>query len=950
MHGLTRKTAQTLVDAIKTHATPKAERKQEAAPIASETQGAPPRSQSLFQPHSEPKTQDATFKQALERLAEKASKSEKDWDLSSKLRHVPVVNSPAELKLGELDKTLATSQTKFLALHSTVIESKDGDVRVFLPTAPPVECDVDASYYSSINMLRGALFLHGFHTDAQAQENQKKRNEKKLIFQRKMAKVLNKHKHIMCDFNRNYDQQYTALEILKETNPNKSPKAIAALEAKLIELVEEANKACKVFNGVIAHELAQAGVPEPDKAMRLMRDYVYKKTFHKQAVCTVVPHSKGYSVRHDRPITLDKQKSPWQQYKVKSEDQPKWAAKLRKRYGMKKQEKGWLDCFVETERDTLAALPRTSMAVDIPGPGNAYDSTQFNVDNEDKVTQTVNSIITSTTEPFKTASSARAELTYQTHKVLFGTENRIKGIVRHAVDRWGITSLDSEMSDDTPVTLPIFDQNLISDGFLYYAQDAKKSRTILSNKKAANKRLQAKLDGMPVWINKTNPDDIRVGGGQPDKSDGEFIKARFEIVESNQCINMWYMFSRTSNEGADRLLELSAQKINAGLGSLIKTSQADHTTAVCQYLNSSNTGLSRGPGKKTKIAIQELKKILLNPTIEMKGSNGKDIDMYVRKNYALLLEQSVKLKQARYEHMPDYVLTRVFRTLLDTLCLTAIFSDTKHFWHYAAVTILWLGLLGAAIAATVIAMPAMMVMMGWGAFVTMTGLKVSYNMPMVAGLMLASGIVMMAAPGQLMAGFTVLAAALSNPVTALIVAAIAITAIVGVAAYAAYRICKWASQPRQSLTQAVHEASVGNLLGVSVPKCMSSCDRGQEQALQQRKVLAEFSERTSAAIAGGGEAKKADQATTAEKHNFLLMATGCPAAKDDETRGYALEMSGNGLFSSAESSLERGLNGATKGQRLGKIPKARKRMSVDEYIRADHALTPAQSEYPKYDI
>lgn len=511
---------------------------------------------------------------------------------------------------GEL--VLINAHAFFLTRESFLLQPSSSNgitetTRVFPPKDATILQDIDDLFRNGLSSFRAATTISYW-------DDQFKKNE---VSYQKLLKVF-------CQ----------DMQVYRDNYYNKAQD----LQAEKYWL-EQARQELAEFNGALARQLVDAKIFALFKhatfAMDLIRGYQFKMAYPER-FCTIVEVDDASNpikaLFFSKPAVF-----PSSDYMGYFHEEH-WYQDIKQKIGKREKKKSennepdWLDKFFAKNLDKLQTLSPVPMMRDTPNPSNANDLTKVFFSPDGKFLQSLNWGGMAITEPFAISSKGiKSQLTEFNHAQLMSDE-RIKAFVTHHFSQW--QRFYAETAAQHVITLPYLHQTLVADRVVG-SGDAVKSKTMLDNKARANQAMRDMLAKRAIFVNKNNPNDVRIftGPATPGNIGKNYHRVTLKILEINNCVNVHEKRSRVRNHDltdSRELLELATTQLETiSKWPALKSEQAGNLVTVLEFLRSQDYSFFtpyKSRGNRVKTAIANFSKQLRKMHIPL----AYDLDVLMR--------------------------------------------------------------------------------------------------------------------------------------------------------------------------------------------------------------------------------------------------------------------------------------------------------------------------------
>lgn len=298
----------------------------------------------------------------------------------------------------------------------------------------------------------------------------------------------------------------------------------------------------------------------------------------------------------------------------------------------------WFVKFMQENFDAFMRASPPSSTRDLPNPANAWQETIFHLDSEGKLLSSDTATRMAISSPFHIPSkAARVQMAQEsTHKLL--SDQRLQQTAAEYIERWGPL-----LAGSRTITVPILHQTLVAPAFFYGAD-----RDMIAVKSQANVKIRERLKEKEYLIN------------------GK--KVRFQLLETNNCINIWHPLINPRNndiEHAELLINHTAVLVKNFRNVVAKhknsnfdyhAQRADGIDRVLGYLqNRQRSWLLMGPlshqnpTKKQMAAIQQICADLFAGNYTAYGLTPSQ-----QKDLSLTIQAAINLKKINHETYLGY--------------------------------------------------------------------------------------------------------------------------------------------------------------------------------------------------------------------------------------------------------------------------------------------------------
>lgn len=427
------------------------------------------------------------------------------------------------------------------------------------------------------------------------------------------------------------------------------------------ENLKKAIAELKRFNGALSSLLVQYKIVEERKhannAINLIRDFLWKKDIC-SACCMVQPFQDYTMLRFAEPMIFGgneyqfvNQSGPdcWQT------QQPWWMG-LKKRLGLHKNKESWFDDFFKAHLDSWKTLSPTPMSRSTPNPANAFDCSDI-IFAAGEVISKGHHIRMAVTEPFEVKNAAnRQELTNYNHLQLL-QRKYLEEELNQYMENWG-----SLYQGDETIPFSLLHQTFIGDEVTFSPDQTKvdssnPEASFIESKRVANKALRQFLKEHRI-VRHNSSGNLQIINEQhfkehfPQTIPEDSQEVKIEVLETNDCFNMWHARARIRNNDINdaRKLIVNATTLYEKVLHQSNSDDADLATII-NFLKSPDHSFFT-PYKFRGLAV---KKALLNLCIKLRTEptycpvmDGR----VARENLALSLHAAVELKCTVHETWP----------------------------------------------------------------------------------------------------------------------------------------------------------------------------------------------------------------------------------------------------------------------------------------------------------
>ncbi|KTD65527.1 hypothetical protein [Legionella spiritensis] len=423
---------------------------------------------------------------------------------------------------------------------------------------------------------------------------------------------------------------------------------------------KHAKKELRRFHGALSSLLCTKGVVDSRKqanhAINFVRDFLWKKDVC-VASCVVQPLNENTTMlRYAAPmsfgpvefkITRSGMNKPINYWTGKES----WYRKLAKDVG-DDETHPWLGNFFTTHKNDLKKQSSTPMSRHTPNPANAFECIDIII-KDGELKSMGHNIRMAVTEPLAVSNTdSRQTLTDWNHLQLISSK-RLKNELNAFLEKWGALY----QNDDT-IPFTILHQTLIGDE-VSFSPDQNKAKSsyleasVLDSKTIANQAirklfsnniiLRHKENGNIVWLNRTyfhtQLQDVIPEGYQ---------RVQIELLETNNCVNMWHARARVRNNDVNDSRRLIVQAL-AHFKKIAQLQPGDDLNHVIAFLNSPDHSFFTAH----KFVPQTVRDALIHLTTALRADPDYLPDIMdtapARENLALSLHAAVELKCTVHE-------------------------------------------------------------------------------------------------------------------------------------------------------------------------------------------------------------------------------------------------------------------------------------------------------------
>lgn len=446
--------------------------------------------------------------------------------------------------------------------------------------------------------------------------------------------------------------------------------------------IAAAMKELKRFNAALASLLVEYNVVEErshaKKAISLVRDFVWKRDLC-TAHCSVENKAEGSThtmFRYAEPMTFGPSefrvtgsKSRLDLWKKKDRV---WLDDFAGKLGLSKSNMAgsWFEKFLDTNKDPLESLSSTPMTRFTPNPANAFDCTDFMVDDNGELVQMGHHVRMAITDPLEIKNPIeRQKLTDFNHLQLF-SKTRLAKEIAAFMDNWGCLFKEG---DNSPIPLTVLHQTLIGDEVTLSPDQTKAvsgfDGSVIDAKQEANAAVRTMLSKSLILCQREKPHavmvlnkscieetdtEVKLYTKSPSGQRGELLatypydqyqKVEISLLETNNCVNMWHSRARIRNNDVNDARQLINQAVVLFERCNQQLNNPD-LSIIIEFLKSRDHSLFtpyKHRGEAVKAAVRNVSDLLRNQPLpgDLGGLN--------RENLNLSLQAAVELKCTVHE-------------------------------------------------------------------------------------------------------------------------------------------------------------------------------------------------------------------------------------------------------------------------------------------------------------
>ncbi|QRN03076.1 hypothetical protein GH742_03915 [Legionella sp. MW5194] len=445
--------------------------------------------------------------------------------------------------------------------------------------------------------------------------------------------------------------------------------------------IAAAMKELKRFNAALASLLVEYNVVEErshaEKAIGLVRDFVWKRDLC-IAHCSIerkAPGSSHTMLRYAEPMTFgpsefrltggDSRLDLWQT------NNRTWLHDFAEKLGLNQNNMAgsWFQKFLQANKEQLASLSSTPMTRFTPNPANAFDCTDFIVDDTNRLVHMGHHVRMAITDPLEIKNPIeRQKLTDFNHLQLF-SRARLAQEITAFMSSWGCLFQDA---GNRPIPLTILHQTLIGDEVTLSPDQTKAvsgfDGSVIDAKQEANEAVRTMLSKSLVLCEREKPHRVVIlnksllkqtdngievyegSSGQRGKllatyGYDQYRVVKVNLLETNNCVNMWHSRARIRNKDVNDARQLINNAVE--LFEKCNTQLNDpNLSTIIDFLKSRDHSLitlHKPRGEKVKAAVRQLSATLRDNPLP------GDLSELDRETLNLSLQAAVELKCTVHE-------------------------------------------------------------------------------------------------------------------------------------------------------------------------------------------------------------------------------------------------------------------------------------------------------------
>lgn len=367
------------------------------------------------------------------------------------------------------------------------------------------------------------------------------------------------------------------------------------------EDLEQAQKKAANFIGQMAQKLAQIRnkTSQPDDAAYNQAFIDIKKAVElfssleptEDALCTVTTEGDKTQIQLSEKLSFSKGEKT-----LETEKEKAWFKQAHQKHG------AWFEKFLKNNFTAFIQASPPCTTRDTPNAANAWQETFLVADNNNQIVLQNKKVRSAISSPFNVKDfGARIDMARDSTKQLLSDE-RLEQLAQEHIDKWG---------DKGPIIIPIMHQTLVAPGIPGLQSD---DLAMIEVKRQANREVKKYLQDKTIKVN------------------GKQVK--FELLETNNCINMWHPIIVPADndiEDSNKLVNyaikvLENQSITYNQGSL---------NNLTKYLQKPNTSLFGLGYRMSKDELSSYNFLIKEPSLS--------------KEARLVLQAAVNLKQLNHE-------------------------------------------------------------------------------------------------------------------------------------------------------------------------------------------------------------------------------------------------------------------------------------------------------------
>ncbi|MBA4696829.1 MAG: hypothetical protein H2069_05550 [Legionella sp.] len=400
--------------------------------------------------------------------------------------------------------------------------------------------------------------------------------------------------------------------------------------------------------------------------------------------------------RH-HPLKLQDRDAIWGSTEGSTYKTKPWFKELAKKIGVKEpnpkpgktsservdREKHWFDSFMDENLQSMKGMSSTAMSRYTPNPANASIRTDILFNGENTALQLINHhILFSVAAPLglKNGASLQAITNYNQAQII--SRENLKTCFDTYFQNWqGIIDPVNTVHE-----IPIFYQTLIGDE-VTFSPDQKKAKaslfsgSLIDHKAKATKALKEELKNVVILRHSQTGEVYFVPRkkGLPDSIPQGYAEIKLNLLETNNCINMWDFRARVRNNDyrdSRALIDHFAQLIKAkgkklpGKLNVHTLSYEKHIKPILEFLQSDNYSYfsdHKKPSKEIEEILENLNRVAhkemeettlsseettLSSEVKKPNASDKPLDTVnkfdqsqrTKNNFILALNAAVQLK------------------------------------------------------------------------------------------------------------------------------------------------------------------------------------------------------------------------------------------------------------------------------------------------------------------
>ncbi|MDX1838417.1 hypothetical protein DIZ81_11190 [Legionella taurinensis] len=605
----------------------------------------------------------------------------------------------------QFEKKIKWAQLRWISLMAPSVN----------PVSPPSSNDLNKNLEALAELQHRLIGVRQAHLNT---KSVKIKFDEGSAFGKKTIRVFDptRQKNFNSDvsdiFARGIDSANAVIEILKHAFPLKlresqgalqsltehpNQKAIAALmkllfhfknqmanhEANLVgqKQIAAAMKELKQFNAALASLLVEYNVVKKrshaEKAIGLVRDFVWKRDLC-IAHCSIerkTPGSSHTMLRYAEPMTFGPS-----EFRLKKSDsrldlwqtkERMWLHDFAEKLGLNQDSMNdsWFQKFLDANKEQLASLSSTPMTRFTPNPANAFDCTDFIVDDTNRLVHMGHHVRMAITDPLEIKNPIeRQKLTDFNHLQLF-SKARLAQEITAFMDSWGCLF---QGADNRPIPLTILHQTLIGDEVTLSPDQTKAvsgfDGSVIDAKQEANEAVRTMLSKSLVLCERRKPhqvvilnksllkqtnNGIEVYEGPSGKRGkllatyqyDDYQVVKVSLLETNNCVNMWHSRARIRNKDVNHARQLINNAVEL-FEECNKQLNDPNFSTIIDFLKSRDHSLitpHKHRGEKVKAAVRQFSATLRNNPLP------GDLGELNRETLNLSLQAAVELKCTVHE-------------------------------------------------------------------------------------------------------------------------------------------------------------------------------------------------------------------------------------------------------------------------------------------------------------